>query len=247
MLLFYVDESGTGLSDKKLDYFILASVAVHIDSCPEMYRNVSSLKRNIFPYLKPEDWEIRGRNIRQGDDAFKKKSWTERISIFENIAATLSSPSFHLFAVLANKKQFSSEFIGSEWTDQDLYRVTFSKLLDELNSFLISQDTRAMLFLDSRASQHSSIQDRRLIDAYSEWASRSESRFVELPIFGFSSFYPGLQLADFFGYLTNCVSNEKVKEKIDKTLMRPDEARKHDLQKAFERLRERIVTFVEIP
>jgi len=77
MLLFYVDESGTGLSDKKLDYFILASVAVHIDSCPEMYRNVSSLKRNIFPYLKPEDWEIRGRNIRQGDDAFKKKSWTE--------------------------------------------------------------------------------------------------------------------------------------------------------------------------
>jgi len=43
------------------------------------------------------------------------------------------------------------------------------------------------------------------------------------------------------------VSNEKVKEKIDKTLMRPDEARKHDLQKAFERLRERIVTFVEIP
>lgn len=247
MLLFYVDESGTGLSDKKLDYFILASVAIHIDSCSEMYRNVSSLKRRIFPYLKPEDWEIRGRNIRQGDDAFKKKTWAERISIFENIAETLSSDRFYLFAVLANKKQFSSDFIGSEWTDQDLYRVTFSKLLDELNNFLGSQDTQGMLFLDSRSSQHSSIQDRRLIDTYSEWANRSDSRFVELPIFGFSSFYPGLQLADSFGYLTNCVSNEKVKEKIDKALMCPDEARKHDLQKAFDQLKPRIITFVEIP
>jgi hypothetical protein len=246
MLLFYVDESGTGLSDKK-GYFILASVAVHIDFCPEMYRNVSSLKKDIFPYLKPEDWEIRGRNIRQGDGPFKEKSWVERISIFENIAGTLSSSSYHLFSVLANKEQFSSRFIGSGWTDEDLYRATFSKLLDELNSFLASQNTRGMLFLDSRASHHSSIQDRRLIDAYSEWANRSESRFVELPIFGFSSFYPGLQLADFFGYLTNCVSNEKVKEKIDKALMHPDEIRKHGLQEAFEKLRQRIVTIVEIP
>jgi hypothetical protein len=242
-----VDESGTGLSDKKLNYFILAGVAIHIDSCSEMYRSISSLKRNIFPYLKPEDWEIRGRNIRQGDDAFRRKTWEERIKIFEDIATTLSTHNYYLFSVLANKKQFSSEFIGSEWTEQDLYRVTFSKLLDELNSFLVSQNTRGMLFLDSRASQHSSVQDRRLIDAYSEWANRNESRFVELPIFGFSSFYPGLQLADFFGYLTNCVSNEKVKEKIDKAIMRPDEARKHDLQRAFDSLRGRIVTFVEIP
>jgi Protein of unknown function (DUF3800) len=247
MFIFYIDESGTGLSDQKFDYFVLASAAVHTDFCPEMYRHVSSLKRNIFPYLKPEDWEIRGRNIRQGDEAFKKKSWTERISIFESIATTLASPEYHLFAVLANKKQFSSESMGSNWKDEDLYRVTFSKLLDELNSFLIAQKTQGMLFLDSRSSHHSSIQDRRLIDVYSEWASRSESRFVELPIFGFSSFYPGLQLADVFSYLTSCVSNEKVKEKIDKTLMRPDETRKHDLQKAFDKLRERIVTLIEIP
>jgi uncharacterized protein YpiB (UPF0302 family) len=43
------------------------------------------------------------------------------------------------------------------------------------------------------------------------------------------------------------VSNEKVKEKIDKALMRPDEARKHDLQKAFDQLKPRIIRFVEIP
>ncbi|MCG8367436.1 MAG: hypothetical protein MJA27_29385 [Pseudanabaenales cyanobacterium] len=81
----------------------MASIAVHIDFCPEMCRNVSLLKRNIFPYLKPEDWKIRGRNIRQGDGPFKKTSWVERISIFENIATTLSSSSYHLFAVLVAK------------------------------------------------------------------------------------------------------------------------------------------------
>jgi hypothetical protein len=55
MFLFYIDESGSLLGDTKFDYFILACVAVHIDFCPEMHREVSRLKRSIFPYLKPED------------------------------------------------------------------------------------------------------------------------------------------------------------------------------------------------
>jgi Protein of unknown function (DUF3800) len=246
MFLFYIDESGSLLGDTKFDYFILACVAVHIDFCPEMHREVSRLKRSIFPYLKPEDWEIRGRSIRQGDPPFKERAWVERIGIFESIADTLSSPYCHLFTVLANKKLFSSEFIGSGWSDQDLYRVTFSKLLDELNVFLRQQDSRGISFLDSRASQHSSIQDRRLIDAYSEWANRTESRFIELPIFGFSSFYSGLQLADCFGYLTNCIANEKKKREKIGTLS-PSPARTHDLQRAFDKFKARIVVFTEIP
>jgi hypothetical protein len=119
-------------------------------------------------------------------------------------------------------------------------------LLDELNIFLGQQDSRGMLFLDSRASQHSSIQDRRLIDAYSEWANRIESRFVELPIFGFSSFYSGLQLADCFGYLTNCIANEEKRREKTGTLY-PSPVRTHDLHRAFDKFRARIVMFTKIP
>jgi hypothetical protein len=250
MFIFYIDESGTNLSDKvKKDYFILASVAVHVNDCSRMFDRVSSLKQQIFPYLKPEDWEIRGRNIRQGTAPFKQKNWEERISIFEAIADVLSSREYNLFSVLSNKKQFSVEFTGADWTDQDLYRITFFKLLDELNNFLVVNDTQGFLFLDSRSSHHSSVQDRRLIDAYLEWLSkrREIGRFVELPMFGASNFYSGLQLADFFGYLVNCISTETVKDKVDKALMRPEDSRRHDLLRSFERLKARIVTFVEIP
>ena len=253
MFIFYIDESGTGLNDKdkkgRDDYFILAAVAVNADNCLVMSDKVSELKEQIFPHFEPEDWEIKGRDIRQGNKFFEKKKWEERIGVFEAIAGILSNHEYSLFSILANKKQFSVEFTGSEWNDQNLYRVTFSKLLDELNDFLIENNDQGFLFLDSRSSHHSSIQDRRLIDVYLAWLSkrRTKCRFVELPIFGSSNFYSGLQLADFFAYLVNCISTEKVKNKIDQTIMYPEEARRHDLQKAFERLKARIVKLVEIP
>jgi hypothetical protein len=51
---------------------------------------------------------------------------------------------------------------------------------------------------------------RRSIDAYRDWASLREggTRFVDVPWFGFSAFYAGLQLADFSAYLIDFMANE---------------------------------------
>ena len=64
--------------------------------------------------------------------------------------------------------------------------------------------------VDMRSDMHSSVQDRRLIDAYREWIISRAGRtgLIELPWFGFSAFYAGLQLADFTAYLIDFVSNE---------------------------------------
>ena len=70
-----------------------------------------------------------------------------------------------------------------------------------------------MLMVDMRSDMHSSVQDRRLIDAYRDWVGSRMglTRLIELPWFGFSAFYAGLQLADFTAYLVDFVSNESIR------------------------------------
>ena len=68
--------------------------------------------------------------------------------------------------------------------------------------------------VDMRSDLHSSLQDRRLIDAYRDWVrARKEIHFIELPWFGFSAFYAGLQLADFCAYMIDFDSNEENADK----------------------------------
>ena len=68
------------------------------------------------------------------------------------------------------------------------------------------------LLIDSRSDLHSSVQDRCLVDAYRHWARDHNSRFIELPWFGFSAFYSSLQFADVCGYLLDFEQNEVVLE-----------------------------------
>jgi hypothetical protein len=48
------------------------------------------------------------------------------------------------------------------------------------------------------------------VDAYRKWLGlhSNQTKFVDLPWFGFSEFYAGLQIADFVAYLTDFSLNE---------------------------------------
>jgi hypothetical protein len=93
-----------------------------------------------------------------------------------------------------------------------------------------------MLMLDARSDLHSSVQDRRLLDVYRDWRSASQkSRFIEMPWFGFSSFYVGLQLADYVAYSIEYMAGNKEKTE-----------RSTDLQQAFNVLQQK-VRYAEIP
>jgi hypothetical protein len=115
--------------------------------------------------------------------------------------------------------------------------LTFWRLLEEPESELERQDQPGMLMVDMRSDMHSSVQDRRLVDAYREWiASRGgRAHLVELPWFGFSAFYAGLQLADFAAYLIDFVANESTRAR-----------RSVELQKAFAKIQDR-TCLVRIP
>ncbi len=121
-----------------------------------------------------------------------------------------------VFAVQVDTRHLP-EYVAS---DPDLYRLAFWRLLEEIDAHLEREHQPGMLMVDMRSDMHSSVQDRRLIDAYREWINSrmGRTRLVELPWFGFSAFYAGLQLADFAAYLMDFTSNELERDTRDRPL-----------------------------
>jgi hypothetical protein len=180
----------------------------------------------LISWAKPEDWEIKGRNIRRGEEFFKSFSWEKRVSVFVELSSVLAELPCQIFAVRVNKNSLT-EYVK---TEEALYRIGFTKLLENLNQFLCQHDERGMLLVDARSDLHSSVQDRRLLDVYRDWNNTSKnSRFIEMPWFGFSAFYVGLQLADYVAYSIEYISEAKEGDK-----------RSLELRQAFSLLRDKI-------
>ncbi len=208
MLLFYIDESGTGLGDERTPFFTLAALAIAIEQWSVMDLEVAALKRRLVSWAKPEDFEIKGREIRRGEKFFKGQNWSTRAQAMREVARLIADLPCQVLTVQVDKRDLP-DYIGS---DSDLYRLAFWRLLEEIEATLKRTEEPGMLMLDMRSDMHSSVQDRRLLDAYREWiASRlGHTHLVELPWFGFSAFYAGLQLADFAAYITDFAANESV-------------------------------------
>ncbi len=212
MIFFYIDESGTGLKDKNGRYFILSAFATHAREWQRLDKEITILKRSIVSWAKPEDWEIKGRDLRRGDNIFKNYNWAQRSRAFVDIARYLQGFPCQLFSVQIDKHSLPNTIE----TDSHLYRIAFWRLLDMLNQYLEDQGKESgMLLVDMRSDMHSSVQDRRLVDAYREWLGSytGSPLFVELPWFGFSNFYAGVQLADYVAYLTDFVSHQGMRHK----------------------------------
>lgn len=200
MRFFYIDESGTNYTNKNSPYFILVAVCIQSEQWVDIDQSIIEIKGKFFN-LAPEDVEIKGRDIQQGEGFYRSFNWAKRVEIFREIGSLIHSLPLNLFTVVAHKLSLPD----SIRSDDHLYRVAFHQLLDMISKFLAKSDEYGLLLVDARSDLHSSIKDRRLIDAFREWQGRvkDKNRFLELPWFGFSSFYHGLQVADFAAYLTH--------------------------------------------
>ncbi len=206
MLIFYIDDSGTNLGDKKHEYFVLGAFAIHSDQRALMDERLGAFKKQLVSWAAPEDVELKGRWLQRGDELFKNFDWPTRVKAFHDVAQIIDEIPCRVFVVLMHKPSL----IESIDSDEDLYRLAFWRLLDELDEELKRENQAGLLMLDGQSDLHSHVSDRRFIDSYRRWAgSRAkEPGFAELPWFGFSAFYSGLQLADFSAYLTWLVSEE---------------------------------------
>ncbi|MFQ5859006.1 MAG: DUF3800 domain-containing protein [Anaerolineae bacterium] len=233
MILFYIDESGTGLGDKQTPFFVLAAVAIPVDQWQLVDAQITGLKRRLISWAKPEDFEIKGRDMRRGEKLFKGQDWGSRTRAIRDVAQLIADLPCRIITIQVDKRDLP-DYIGS---DDDLYRLAFWRLLEELETELDNLDQPGMLMVDMRSDMHSSVQDRRLVDAYREWVGLrgGQTRLVELPWFGFSAFYAGLQLADSAAYLIDFGAHEGVRAK-----------RSVELQEAFAKFRSK-VCLVHVP
>ena len=220
MKLFYIDESGTGLKDKQSPFFVLSAIAIPTKQWRDLDRQLTILKRQLVSWAKPEDFELKGRSLQRGDGVFTNMNWDARLTALTKIAELIARFRFTILAVQVAKRDLP-EYIA---TPNDLYRIAFWRLLDEIEHLLEAQgeqgEQEGLLMLDARSDLHSSVQDRRLLDVYRDWlASKGgNSRLVELPWFGFSAFYAGLQLADVVAYLIDRIHNDELQGKRSEAL-----------------------------
>ncbi|MBM4457638.1 MAG: DUF3800 domain-containing protein [Chloroflexi bacterium] len=147
---------------------------------------------------------MKGRDIQRGEKLFSSQRWEQRTEAMRAVARLIMESPCRAFVVVVDKRDLP-EYVA---TDTDLYRIAFWLLLDILEAELVALHDDGLLMADMRSDLHSSVQDRRLIDAFQDWvASRAgQTHFVQVPWFGFSAFYAGLQLADFVAYLTDVAS-----------------------------------------
>lgn len=216
MILFYIDESGTGLKDQRTPYFILCAFSIAAHDWARMDGQVAALKRHLVSWAKPEDFEIKGRDMRRGEKFFRGQDWETRMDAFHRTADLVAGLPCRIFAVQVDTRHLP-DYVAS---DSDLYRLAFWRLLEEIDGQLEREHESGMLMVDMRSDMHSSVQDRRLLDAYRDWigSRMGPTRLVELPWFGFSAFYAGLQLADFAAYLVDFAANELERDVRDRPL-----------------------------
>lgn len=204
MLHFYIDESGTGLGDKRSPYFVLATAAIPTTALATVDEQINQFKRRLIPFAEPEDFELKVRELRRGDRFFRSMPWAARAQAIDEMASVIAELPCEIIAVQVHKGHLTEAIVAED----HLYALAFRKLVDMMERLLEAGNQTGMLMVDSRSDLHSSVQDRRLLDVYRQWQRGKQSRIVGLPWFGFSAFYTGLQIADFAAYMVDFVSNE---------------------------------------
>jgi len=200
----YIDESGAAGFDPVQHFFVIAALIIKVDQCRMMQEKLTKLKQEYFPAIRPEDIEIKGRNIEQAKKFFKHISFETRQEIIKRLFELLFAHEISLLATVLSKEEESVRRLNM--SPDDVYRYAYKNLVIRLEKFLEVQNTEGVLLIDSQASSvRNHLKDDRLIrfhqECLSELASRQrQSRIVDYPLFVQSEFFAATQLADLCAY-----------------------------------------------
>lgn len=146
MILFYIDEGGTGWKDIQTDFFFLVSFAIPPQNWSQMDRDVLSLKKSLLSADQLESWELKGHDIWQGKGKFKNVKWEYRVRDFLKVSETLNHLPCHIFTVQGNSKSLRNSREQSQ-DDTELYQFAFRQLLEDIDAFLTRSNKTAMLLI----------------------------------------------------------------------------------------------------
>jgi hypothetical protein len=200
----YIDESGDVGFDPTQHFFVLAALVIRVDQCRAIQEKLTKLKQEYFPAIRPEDIEIKGRNIEQAKKFFAHVPLEIRQEIVKRLFELLFAHNISLFATVFSKEEESVRRLNMP--PDDVYRYAYKNLIGRLNGFLESKNENGMLLVDSQASSvRSSLKDDRLVRFHQECLNEltqggKEIRIIEYPVFVQSEFFAAAQLADLCAY-----------------------------------------------
>lgn len=206
MIHFYLDESGTSQSkdpNKRVDdgFFVLSAVEMPAVNYPEASREVWQLKRRWLPSFEPDEFEIKGRYIRQAQDVYDGWDWPTRLRAFHEVAELIARLPCRIYTVILHRDK-----LETRRSQPELYCIAFRHLLEPLGRSLVEQNQPGMLLLDARTDT----ENKQLVHTYRDWEKQQDEqvRFIGFPWFGRSEFHAGIQLADIAAYFANLAALE---------------------------------------
>jgi hypothetical protein len=150
MNFIYVDESGNTGYDPVQRFFVLAALVARAEDCMRAQDQFVDLKRKFFPFVLPEEIEVKGRFLLQGKGFFRNVRQEVRGALLNEIYDLLRQLPFWLFATVVDKAHPALQRLNL--LPDDVYRIAYKNLLARVDASLLAGDNLGLVLIDSRAS-----------------------------------------------------------------------------------------------
>jgi len=209
MYFLYVDGSGQTKIKRSLDnngLYVLSGVCIHERNWKTLEENLSSLKEELFPQLKPNEWELHAADIWNNRRFFSKPelhlNYEKKKEIFLKVSQLVCQSDIVLFNVIIFKDKLKDKYSTPKPKE---YSWT---LLVERFEHLLRQEpeetNNGLLFVDSdQRIPEQEIKDIiwKLVRRGSSW--QKVDHVIEDPIFTKSHLRNIIQLADMVAYIVH--------------------------------------------
>lgn len=218
MYIFYIDECGRpSLEDKALEadpWFVMAAVGVRAEQWLAIDAEITRLKRDYFPAIKPLKIEFKSTNIRSYGGRHPRWPFAELpreriMNLVNELYAIYDTCKPPLFTVAINKVEHKQKYTGAGHRPEPPYQLAFKMLIERIDWFLEGQNAGRSLeasefgfvILDEFVGQYKVTRSNLLWYQESGTFAKPSINFVkEVPFFNVSQYSQLLTLPDLVAY-----------------------------------------------
>src|SRR3989338_10203736 len=223
MYLAYIDESGTpNFTDP--NNFVLTGLIVSEKEWVTLDKDVHKLKRKFYPSLPIHNVELHGTELLQGQNEHKGISVTERLNIFKEIYALVSSHKICIISVIIDKSKIYPHKRDSFDVEQWAYRLLFERLckycekINAINTLQNKDEQYCIMIIDAHNPKYDNKLRFKILDFMKNGTYYIDNKYViEDPIFTDSKWRALSQLSDCVSFCiarnkTSCGTNQKINQ-----------------------------------
>ncbi len=212
MYLAYIDESGTpSFNDPK--NFVLTCLIVCEKNWINLDKEVHLLKRKYYPHLSPQDVELHGTEILQGQNEHKGMNVENRLKIFTDIYGLIANSPIGMLSVIIDKSKIYAHKRATFDVEQWAYRILFERLCKycekvHASNVLNGRDEEyCIMIIDAHNPKYDCKLRSKIVDFMKNGTYYTDNKYViEDPIFTDSKWRTLSQLCDCASF---CIARNK--------------------------------------